>query len=399
MQKSLCIRTKIMITIFILLLFDAGIILWLESRAEDKFYRMKNVYNQPLEFNSFFNMMLLGDIRDYKLRTSTPIISDKEKRESLVTIIRSLREKIMLVFGITMVVGMLLSICIARGISKPILKLAHVTNNLSNGKLNNNFELPRCAELKVLTESFKRMQDGILEHEEEKTRVDGLEITKNLAAGIAHEIKNPINSVGLIIDYLQTNLSPENPEKRYEFYKLSENMKNELNRINRIVEGFLRLTRPEILDFQEEDINKIIKDSVSVLEPEIVKYNVNLQMNLDSNIPKIKADRDKLKQVFSNLIINALEAMPRGGKMTIVTSIGNEKNISIKIDDNGIGIPGENIKKIFNPYYTTKKQGFGLGLSLTQNIVYKHKGKITVNSVKGKGTSFIVMLPSGFINE
>jgi signal transduction histidine kinase len=242
------------------------------------------------------------------------------------------------------------------------------------------------------------MQRDLREINEEKSRLESVEITKNLAAGIAHEIKNPINTVGLIVDYLQTNLSPDVPEKRYEFYKLSENLKKEIKRINRIVEGFLRLTKPSVYSFALENVNELVRESVSTLEPEMAKTGVIARLQLDPDLPLVRADRDKLAQVFSNLLLNAVEAMPRGGEITAATCVEEGKAV-VSISDNGIGIPQENLKKIFNPYFSTKQQGFGLGLSIAQDIVHKHDGKLTVKSERGRGTEFAVHLPLGAGNE
>jgi signal transduction histidine kinase len=261
-----------------------------------------------------------------------------------------------------------------------------------------NITTPNCTELQILTESFKQMRQSLQEYEDEKSRNESVEITKNLAAGIAHEIKNPINTVGLITDYLQTNLSPDDPEKRYEFYKLSDNMKNELKRINRIVEGFLRLTKPDVYKFSSENINSIVQYSVSILEQEFLKQRIVLQLKLESVLPDIRVDKERLNQVFSNLILNAIEAMPRGGELSINTSIEDE-NVKIRISDTGIGIPQEDIRKIFSPYFTTKKQGFGLGLSLIHDIIHKHRGKITVQSEMGKGSEFTIYLPVRFEDD
>jgi len=176
-------------------------------------------------------------------------------------------------------------------------------------------------------------------------------------------------------------------------------MKNELKRINRIVEGFLRLTKPDMFTFTTENINNIIRETVSVLEPEIIKNGVKLTLKLDEEIPPVKADKDKLNQVFSNLLINAVEAMPRGGNILVSTEKLDGKRVRIEISDTGIGIPNEDKSKIFSPYYTTKKQGFGLGLSLTHNIIQKHMGKINVNSEKGEGARFEILLPVSFSDE
>jgi signal transduction histidine kinase len=316
----------------------------------------------------------------------------ESRAETLGGVISRLRLQMLVVFGVSMALGVVVSFLLSRGITKPIVELARSSKNLANGKLDESLAGSKCTEFQMLADSFRKMQKELQEREDEKSRLESVEITKHLAAGIAHEIKNPINTVGLIVDYLQTNLSPDNPEKRYEFYKLSENMKNELKRINRIVEGFLRLTKPTVYTFNEEDLNVIIRDSVSVLEPEIVKNGVSVRLNLDPALPRLAVDRDKLSQVISNLVINAVEAMPRGGDISITSRLGGG-SVEVTVSDNGMGVPSENLRRIFDPYFSTKKQGFGLGLSLAQDIVYKHNGKLSVSSERGKGADFTIQLP------
>jgi len=164
------------------------------------------------------------------------------------------------------------------------------------------------------------------------------------------------------------------------------------------VEGFLRLTKPDVYTFKNENVNSIIQYNVSTLEPELVRNGVKVLLNYHSSLPLIKADRDRLNQVFSNLIINAIEAMPRGGQIDITTNHQNS-NVEINIADDGIGIEEENLRKIFSPYYSTKNKGFGLGLSLIHSIIHKHQGKISVHSEKGKGARFTILLPVEFSDE
>ncbi|UCB47376.1 MAG: HAMP domain-containing protein [Spirochaetota bacterium] len=400
MFKRACIKLRIIVPILVILLLYTGGILLLERRIEKKLTSIRINYEQPLPYNSFLSMILFGDTRSsLMMNRGYTIINDNEGIEDFSALIRKMRYQVLMVFGFLIVVGITLALLIARSISKPIIELANASNDIANGNINVDIDTPQCGELKTLTESFRNIQQGLMEFKEEKSRSEEVAITKHLAAGIAHEIKNPINTVGLIADYMQTNLSPDDPGKRYEFYKLSENMKNELKRINRIVEGFLRLTKPDVYHFQKENINLIIKESISAFEPEIVKQGIRLSLNLKDKLPLIEVDRDKLNQVFSNLFINAVEAMPRGGEIKIFTETINENRIRIEITDTGIGIPQEDKGKIFSPYYSTKKQGFGLGLSLIHSIIQKHKGKISVNSAKGEGACFEILLPVNIKNE
>ena len=375
MLRDVCIRMKIAISVLFLLTLNTALILLIGFRQETRLLGRNYSFSQPLPYNSFMKTIMLPDDEGFVFTQGLPLIGNEigdEKDETVFENSQSLRIQILVVFGLSSFLGIVISLLTARSISRPILQLADASKRIANGSMSESLTQTRCHELRLLSDSFKKMQEGLKEREEEKSRLESVELTKNLAAGIAHEIKNPINTVGLIVDHLQTNLSPDDPEKRYEFYKLSENMKNEFKRINRIVEGFLRLTEPDVFNFKKEDVNLIIQETVSILEPEMIKQGVRFRLDLDPDLSLIKADRDKLRQVFSNLIINAVEAMPRGGDITLSTRSKDERRVEIQIRDNGIGIPQEDIRKIFSPYYTTKKQGFGLGLSLIHNIIHKH---------------------------
>jgi len=346
----------------------------------------------PLTYDYFMGMELTGDMRNsFLLNRDYPVIVGDSNIATSLQIIRKLHQRLVLLFIISGAIGIGIALYVSRSISKPILKIAHSYKNGDN--LINDHQISGCKELDLLAKSFTKMQRDLLEQEEERSRQESVELTKTLAAAIAHEIKNPINTIGLTMDYIETNLSPNDSKKRYEFYKLFENMKKELARINKIVEGFLRLTVPDRFEFKETNVNEIIKEVGSELEPSLVKNNISMKMELDDDVNPILADEEKLKIVFSNLIINAIEAMPRGGEITIKTSNIDHRRIRVDVVDNGIGIEKDEMSKIFKPYYTTKKQGFGLGLPLILSIVQKHDGRLTVNSKKGNGTTFSILFP------
>lgn len=391
--RTLCIRERVIIAIVIVLMISSGTILYFINAAEKKIYS-SSADSEPIFFHDYFSdIVFTGDIRSSFLLRRDFLANDKNIDSiKMLSIVHRLKNQVIIIFGVSLALGIALALLTSRGITRPIMRLVHASKNMTNGNVEEEITTSNCTELQILTESFKKMRTSLQDYEDEESRRRSVEITKNLAAGIAHEIKNPINTVGLITDYLQTNLSPDDPEKRYEFYKLSENMKSELKRINRIVEGFLRITKPDVYSFAEEDINSIIQHSASILEQEIVRQGIELDMKLNPSLPQINVDRERLTQVFSNLILNAIEAMPRGGKLTISTSLEDGQG-RIQFSDNGIGIPQEDIKNIFSPYFTTKKQGFGLGLALIHDIVHKHRGKILVKSEKGRGTDFIIYLP------
>jgi len=392
MFSKTCIRNKIIaIMLFMIVTNIVGIYLICIS-IENNEIIAKGKSVSPLSYDYFMGMELTGDIRNsFLLNRDYPVVVKESNVPNSLQIIHKLHQRLVLLFIISGVVGIGIALYVARSISKPILKIAHSYKNGTD--LISDYQISGCKELDILAKSFTKMRRDLIEQEEEKSRQESVELTKTLAAAIAHEIKNPINTVGLTIDYIETNLSPNDSQKRYEFYKLFENVKKELSRINKIVEGFLRLTVPDKFDFREINVNEIIRDVKSELEPSLIKNNVSLNMFLEKGINSILADEEKLKIVFSNLIINAIEAMPRGGEIIIKTDNINDRRIKIDVVDNGIGIEEHEIGKIFKPYYTTKKQGFGLGLPLILSIVQKHNGRLTVDSKKGNGTTFSILFP------
>ncbi|MGQ9616521.1 MAG: two-component system sensor histidine kinase NtrB [Spirochaetota bacterium] len=402
MFQRMCIRNKFITIFLIILLVDLAAVLFLEDKTERELVKTGKNYDQLLSENPLISMLIGGGLHDYFImQKKFGSAEEQDSLRSIIQIVKGFRNQIILIFGFTLFAGFVMSVIVGRRISKPMTLFSNFIKRMwkdfPDKSPIEDTKIPNCSSLEALAESFRKMHQGLLEYEEEKSRVEGVEITKRLAAGIAHEIKNPVNTVGLILDYIQTNFSPDDSEKRYEFFKLADNMKNELRRINRTVEGFLRLTKPNVFQFEKVDINSIIRDTTSLFDPERVKQGVVFNLELAPDLPLIKADRDKMNQVFSNLIINALEAMPRGGELNITTAFSDGgDNIEVRVSDTGIGIPPEDKGKIFSPYFTTKKQGFGIGLSLIHSIIHGHQGKININTERKKGTEFVILLPIDF---
>ncbi len=395
MFPKTCIRNKILgVIVFIVIANVVGIYLICYT-LENNVISESTYSKTPFTYDYFMGMELTGDIRNsFLFNRDYPVIVKDSDITYSIQLIRRLHHRLIYLFIITGALGIFIAALIAKSISRPILKIANsYKKRLSPDEIINDLQISGCKELNLLAQSFVKLQKDLIEQEEERSRRESVEITKTLAAAIAHEIKNPINTIGLTVDYIETNLSPNDPKKRYEFYKLFENVKMEISRLNKIVEGFLRLTVQDELIFKEVNINDVIKKVAGDLEGELAKNNVSLILALDNPISTILADEDKLGLVFSNLIINAIEALPRGGEIIISTKRLDERRIKVDVRDNGVGISKENINKIFKPYYTTKRQGFGLGLPLIQNIIQKHNGKLTVESEKGRGTTFSLYLP------
>jgi signal transduction histidine kinase len=292
-------------------------------------------------------------------------------------------------------VGFLFASYFARTVTKPVEELVQAAVRIGQGDLTQRLDESKKDEIGLLKIAFNRMAEGILKLEEAQKRVEKLEVAGLLGARVAHEIKNPLNSIGLIIDHFKDRFIPKEKAAADKFLELSENMKLELERLNEIVEGFLRFAKPAVLSRQPTNPNDLIDGTVAVITPEADKQGVQIHRHFDSAVPKIWVDYHSMKQALLNLLINALQAMPEGGELHLFTSIGDHgaEEVVISVRDTGCGIPKENLPKLFDPYYTTKARGFGLGLSIVERIAQEHGGRIEVKSELGKGATFTLFFP------
>ncbi|MBN2017335.1 MAG: GAF domain-containing protein, partial [Candidatus Cloacimonetes bacterium] len=224
-------------------------------------------------------------------------------------------------------------------------------------------------------------------------RMDRVSSLGQLSAGIAHEIRNPLASINFNVQMLSKKLSLDE--------KLQDIMDDTLigiNRIKRLVKGIHDFAKPGSTLVHKGNINNVIVDSISLLDSQLKKKKIKTYVNLQEEIPSVIFDPLKMQQVFINLIINAMEAMPEGGILKITSRIENNyKNdagqLVIYFTDNGIGIPSQNYSKIFDPFFTTKPEGTGLGLSITHKILEQHNALIDAESIEKKGTTFIIKFP------
>ena len=226
--------------------------------------------------------------------------------------------------------------------------------------------------------------------EEQIQRKERLSAMGELASGVAHEIRNPLNSIGTIIQQLSKDFKPkENAEEYDSFTKL---IYNEVKRINSTVEGFLRFTKPDKLNKSVFKIDSFFGDLIKQYDAISKEKEIKLIYNSSENFD-VNWDYNKIKQVFINLLENSIYAINNNGTIKINVNEIENSNLEILLSDNGSGIPKETINKIFNLYYTTKPEGNGIGLSLVQKIIFEHDGIISVNSEVENGTTFKIQIP------
>ena len=215
-----------------------------------------------------------------------------------------------------------------------------------------------------------------------------------LAAGVAHEIGNPLNSLNIHLQLIERKLRKAPSKLREEIGELLEISKAEVKRLDSIIHQFLRAVRPTTPQFASHNLNDIIEESVNFLRTEIGDREVVVQMELDPKLPQLQVDRDQMKQAFYNIIQNAFQAMKTGGLLQIRTWF-DDLTVSVSFADTGGGIPPENMSKIFEPYFTTKSSGSGLGLLIVRRIIREHGGEIEIESKEGQGVRFTMHLPYG----
>jgi len=296
--------------------------------------------------------------------------------------------------AVVLYIGLMFATYLARRVTKPIGELVKAASRVGQGDLTQRLdESDTDNEIAVLKSAFNRMIEGIIRLEETQQRVERLETASQLAARMAHEIKNPLNSIGLIIDHIEDRYGPTSLAEREKFRQLSENMKKEIRRLDQIVEGFLQFARPTVLSRHATDLNDLTEETLAFIEPQARQQRVRVHRELASGLPKVTADYGQMRQALLNILINALQAMPDGGELTVATSNGDQQ-VKLTIRDTGCGIPLENLPKLFDPYFTTKVRGFGLGLATVERVVQEHGGQISVSSELGKGSLFALTLPA-----
>lgn len=301
--------------------------------------------------------------------------------------------------------AILLAATLAAGIlvwqfTRPIKDLANAAQRVAEGDFN--FRVPaadRSDEMGQLAARFNEMIERLshtrelesLLHQAEQSAVVG-----RLASAIAHEIRNPLNYINLTLDHLRTAFAPEDVKKRETFERLAQQLKTEVARINTRISEFLSYSRPSTLELRPLDLRATAEDALRMVEVKAAESHVKTSVVQTGDVPLVMGDAEALRSVFTNLIINSMQAIDgAGGSLTInISSENSGHQAQIEITDTGRGIAPADINKVFEPYFSTKETGTGLGLAIVKKAIDDHGGTISVRSKPGSGTTFTITLPT-----
>ncbi len=213
-----------------------------------------------------------------------------------------------------------------------------------------------------------------------------------LAAGVAHEIGNPLNSLTIHLQLLTRRAAKLPPKVRGFFEDKLSVAREEVARLDHIISQFLRAIRPQPIDTRPADLNSLVRESLAFFAPELENRHILVEPRFDESLPPIEIDHDQIKQAFYNVIRNSFQAMKTGGVLRVTTT-ADETHYLVSFADSGGGISTDDMGRIFQPYYTTKENGTGLGLLIVRRIVRAHGGEIAIESTAGTGLNFVIRLP------
>jgi signal transduction histidine kinase len=317
--------------------------------------------------------------------TLTNILERQASRSAFYTL--------MLLLATTLVTGLFVW-----RFTRPIKHLSLAAQRVASGDFDVRVPAARNDEMGALASAFNDMTSRLgraREIELQLHQVEKAAVVGRLAAAIAHEIRNPLNYINLTLDHLRSSFAPQDEGKRETFERLALQLKSEVGRINRHITDFLKYSRPSALELQSLDLRAEAEDALLMISGQAAEGGIETAVVVHGDVPPVVADKDSLRSVFTNLLINSVEAIDgEGGRVEIELSAEPESRARIVVSDSGKGIPPEDIAKIFEPYYSTKDTGTGLGLAIVKKAIDDHGGSISVSSKLGRGTTFTIILPA-----
>lgn len=333
-------------------------------------------------------------------RSSFSKVVTEANRQTIYSEMRIIEANSLLFVIVGIIITVIVGIYFAKTIEYSIKALIDGTQAIKKGNLRYKITSGSIDEIGQLAQAFNEMTGDLAESQEHLIASEKLAALGTMAAGMAHEIKNPLVALRTFTQILPMKWNDS--EFREKFTAI---VPTEIEKINKIAENLLKFGRPSKPEFKQININTVIEEILELLENQFKKNNIRITTKF-AQTPLISGDSGQLSQAFLNILLNAVQAMPNGGELVVKTDIGEiiklgqgtprRKTIPtvfVEITDSGVGIPDENLKNLFDPFFTTKEKGTGMGLPITLRIIEEHNGSIKVRSQSGEGTTFLILLP------
>jgi two-component system, NtrC family, nitrogen regulation sensor histidine kinase NtrY len=320
-------------------------------------------------------------------------------RRPLIELQRQVISTAMFVGGAGILVAVLASLWFAARVTRPVESLALAARRVAAGDLNAKVEVESNDELGELAASFNRMTEDLALQKDRAVQAERVAAWRELARRLAHELKNPLFPLQVTVENLM-RAKQKSPELFEEvFHESTTTLLAEINNLKTIIGRFSEFSRMPQPQCQSIQLNDIVRSVLRVFQAQLQEKNhIIVNTVLDGALPQISADPDLLHRALQNLVLNAIDAMPQGGSLTIRTA-PNGDQVELSVSDSGSGLTPEECERLFTPYYTTKQHGTGLGLAIVQSVVSDHGGKISVDSKRDEGTTFTVELPIDIRNR
>lgn len=354
-----------------------GVVHWSQDPADDEVFHavpLRGVGKDP----ALLGILLIGN-----------------SRRAYVGLKRSIRDSALLVGGGGILLAILLSSWAAARVTRPVEQLALASQEVTAGNWNTRVEVSGDDEIGQLADSFNRMTTELLSQKERLIQSERVAAWRELARRLAHELKNPLFPLQLTVENL-LRAREQSPEQFDEvFHESAQTLLGEIQNLKTIIGRFSEFSKMPQPHWQKVQINDVVQGVAQLFQAQFEapgRAAMACRLELDEHLDPIAADPELLHRALSNLVLNAMDAMPGGGTLTLRTRDAGGK-VAIEIADTGMGLTREECERIFTPYYTSKQHGTGLGLAIVQSVVSDHGGRISVQSEPGAGTTFVIELP------
>jgi two-component system, NtrC family, nitrogen regulation sensor histidine kinase NtrY len=312
-------------------------------------------------------------------------------RRELVELEASQRTVGIAAAGLGILLGVGLGWWATARVTRPVRQLAESAGKVAAGNWSATVETESADEIGQLARAFNRMTGELMDQRERLVQAERVAAWRELARRLAHELKNPLFPLQITVENMQ-RAREQYPEQFDEVFREgTETLLAELSKLKQIIGRFSDFAKMPAPEMQSVRLNELVGETARLFAPQLEQARVRPALEIDPNVPPVQADPEQLTRVLRNLVLNAIDAMPDGGTLTLRTT-ALENGARLEVIDTGQGLTPEECERLFTPYYTTKTHGTGLGLAIVQSVISDHKGRISVESAPGKGTAFRIEL-------